>query len=94
MQDCGLVVKHQFGKNMAHFEKAYACQQHDHLICTQCGRLIEFCDPRVQEIQDSVSSQMRFSVQRHTLYFYGICQDCHERRMRGLDYPTEPELPA
>ncbi len=94
LQDCGLVVKHQFGKNMAHFEKAYACQQHDHLICTQCGRLIEFCDPRVQEIQDSVSSQMRFSVQRHTLYFYGICQDCHERRMRGLDYPTEPELPA
>jgi len=94
LQDCGLVVKHQFGKNMAHFEKAYACQQHDHLICTQCGRLIEFCDPRVQEIQDSVSSQMRFSVQRHTLYFYGICQDCHERRMRGLDYPAEPELPA
>ena len=74
--DCGLVVRHQFGKNMAHFEKAYECRQHDHLICTHCGRLIEFCDPRIQEIQDSVAAQMDFSVAHHTLYFYGICKDC------------------
>ena len=49
--DCGLVVKHQFGKNIAQFEKAYECKQHDHLICTRCGKVIEFCDPRIQEIK-------------------------------------------
>lgn len=74
--DCGLVIKHQFGKNMAHFERAYECRQHDHLICTQCGKLIEFCDPRIQEIQDSVAEQLKFKVAHHTLYFYGICEDC------------------
>lgn len=77
--DCGLVVKHQFGKNMAHFEKAYECRQHDHLICTRCGKLIEFCDPRIQEIQDSVTRQLRFQVAHHTLYFYGICQECLDK---------------
>jgi ferric-uptake regulator len=61
---------------MAHFERAYECKQHDHLICTQCGKLIEFCDPRIQEIQDSVAEQLKFKVAHHTLYFYGICEDC------------------
>ena len=74
--DCGLVVKQQFGENMAYFERAHECRQHDHLICTQCGKLIEFCDPRIQEIQDSVAEQLKFKVAHHTLYFYGICEDC------------------
>lgn len=76
--DCGLVVKHQFGKNMAHFERAHAFGQHDHLICTRCGKLIEFCDPRIQEIESSVSRQLDFRVAHHILYFYGVCQDCQQ----------------
>ncbi len=81
--DCGLVVKHQFGKNMAHFERSYECAQHDHLICTHCGKLIEFCDPRIQEIQDAVISDMKFNVAHHTLYFYGTCEECQKQ----LDKP-------
>ncbi|MFA5219409.1 MAG: transcriptional repressor, partial [Bacteroidales bacterium] len=45
--DCGLIVKHQFGKNIAQFEKTYRCRQHDHIICTSCGKVEEYCDPRV-----------------------------------------------
>ncbi len=48
--DCGLVIKHQFGKNIAQFEKAHSCKQHDHIICTTCGRVDEYCDPRGHEI--------------------------------------------
>lgn len=77
--DCGLVVKHQFGKNIAQFEKAYECKQHDHLICTQCGKVIEFCDPRIQEIKNSASKSLNFSVSHHSLYFYGTCSDCMEK---------------
>ena len=39
---CNLITKHQFGKNLAQFEKSYAYKQHDHLICTRCGRIDEF----------------------------------------------------
>ena len=74
--DCGLVVKHQFGKNIAQFEKAYECKQHDHLICTNCGKVIEFCDPRVQEIKNTAGRTMNFRISHHSLYFYGTCGDC------------------
>ncbi|RPH30987.1 MAG: transcriptional repressor [Bacteroidales bacterium] len=74
--DCGLVVKHQFGKNIAQFEKAYECKQHDHLICTHCGKVIEFCDPRIQEIKNTAGKTMNFKISHHSLYFYGTCLDC------------------
>lgn len=76
LQACGLVVRHQFGKNIAHFERAFECKEHDHMICIRCGRLIEFSDPRVSEIQEAVSERFSFRVTHHTLYFYGICSDC------------------
>jgi Fur family transcriptional regulator, ferric uptake regulator len=77
--DCGLVIKHQFGKNIAQFEKAYECKQHDHLICTRCGKVIEFCDPRVQEIKNTAGRSINFRISHHSLYFYGTCDDCiHE----------------
>src|SRR5512133_1354848 len=44
--DCKLVVKHQFGKNIAQFEKAFATMQHDHLIDITNGKVVEFFDPR------------------------------------------------
>jgi len=78
LQECNLVVKHQFGKNIAHFERAYECQQHDHIICTECGGVEEFCDPRIHEIQETASSMMGFKISHHSLYFYGICAKCQK----------------
>jgi Fur family ferric uptake transcriptional regulator len=71
---CGLVVKHQFGRNVAQFERAYKFKQHDHAICIECGKLMEFCDPRVQQIESSVSSMLDFDVTHHSLIFYGRCK--------------------
>ncbi len=76
--NCNLVVKHQFGKNVAQFEKSYKYRQHDHLICSDCGKVLEFCDPRFQEIQDSVSSVMGFEITHRSFAFYGICSECLE----------------
>jgi Fur family ferric uptake transcriptional regulator len=45
--ECGLVRKHQFGQNQAHYEKCYFDKQHDHVILSN-GEVIEFCDPRIQ----------------------------------------------
>ena len=77
--ECNLVIKHQFRKNIAQFEKAYECHQHDHLICKVCGKVTEFCDPRIQQIQTTVSELTGFSVSYHSLYFYGTCTDCKKK---------------
>jgi Fur family transcriptional regulator, ferric uptake regulator len=76
--DSNLVIKHQFGKNIAQFEKAYACRQHDHLICIKCGKVTEFCDPRIHEIMKSVTVHQKFEPNFHSFYVYGTCKECNK----------------
>jgi Fur family transcriptional regulator, ferric uptake regulator len=69
--DCSLVVKHQFGKNIAQFERAFQCSQHDHMIDIETGTVIEFCDPRIREIIKTASELNSFNPRYHSLYIYG-----------------------
>ena len=73
--DCHLIRKHQFGKSQAQYEKSYSNRQHDHLICTKCDSVIEFCDPRIQSIKNVIEESMNFKIQRHALNFYGECMN-------------------
>ena len=77
--DCHLVRKHQFGKSHAQFEKSYFNKQHDHLICTSCDKVIEFCDPRIQGIMNFIENDMNFKISRHALNLYGLCVDCQTK---------------
>jgi len=69
--ECDLVKKHQFGKNLSLYEKSHGYKQHDHAICTLTGKIFEFCDPGIQQIQKLVEDTFDFTVTSHTLYFYG-----------------------
>lgn len=71
--DCNLVIKHQFGKNQAVYEKAFMYKQHDHLICQDCEHVFEFCDPRLQQIQQLAGEMLKFDITHHSLNFYGKC---------------------
>ncbi len=70
--DSGLVRKHQFGQNQAHYEKSYFDKQHDHIIMTDSGEVIEFCDPRIQTIKQTIEEIFDIEIHNHSLYFYGI----------------------
>lgn len=72
--DCSLVTKHQFGNNCAQFERSFKFKQHDHFVCIQNGEVLEFCDPRIQEIQQSVEELLNVEVAYHSLTFYGKCK--------------------
>ena len=72
--DCNLVVRHQFGQQSAVYEPSFRYGQHDHLICLDCQEILEFCDPRVQRIQDMVAEVYQFDIQRHALSLYGRCR--------------------
>lgn len=69
--ESGLVRKHQFGQSQAHYEKSYFDKQHDHVILTDTGEVIEFCDPRVQIIKKTIEETFNIDIQNHSLYFYG-----------------------
>ncbi|MBL7965245.1 MAG: transcriptional repressor [Flavobacteriales bacterium] len=74
--DCQLVRRHQFGTAQAQFERALANRQHDHLICDLCGKVMEFCDPRIQLIRSTVEEVTGFEVHRHALHIHGRCPAC------------------
>lgn len=85
--ECDLVTRHQFGKNMAQFEKSYGYRQHDHMICLDCNEVLEFCDPRLHKIETSLAETLNFELVHRSLIFYGNCkrENC-ENKLK-----TQPE---
>jgi Fur family transcriptional regulator, ferric uptake regulator len=73
--ESGLVRKHQFGQNQAHYEKCYFDKQHDHIIMTDSGEVIEFCDPRIQTIKKTIEEIFNIEITNHSLYFYAHKKD-------------------
>lgn len=74
-----LVKKQQFGNNITLFEKSLGYKQHDHLICTKCGKVQEFCDPRIQQTKSMVKEFIDFEITHHSLNLYGFCGDCRTK---------------
>ena len=69
--ECKLVRKHQFGRTQAHYEKSYFDHQHDHVILTDTGEVVEFCDPRIESIKKTIEEVFDIEINNHSLYFYG-----------------------
>lgn len=79
---CDLITKHQFGKNLAQYEKSYGYKQHDHLICVDCGKVLEFCDPRIQQIKNMMGDLLQFEITHHSLNLYGKCDRvCDQKKV-------------
>ena len=70
--DAKLVRKHFFGDTLqARYEKSYFDRQHDHVLLTDTGEVLEFCDPRIQSIKDTIEEVFDIKIEKHSLYFYG-----------------------
>jgi len=84
--NCELVTKHQFGKNIAQYEKSYGYKQHDHLICTDCHKVVEFCDPRIHNIQTTVGNLLHFNIIHHALILYASCTktNCENKKVNEV----------
>ena len=72
--DARLVQERHFGTSEALFENV--ATHHDHCICTSCGKIVEFEDGRIEELQKAVASRYGFDLASHRLELYGICSDC------------------
>jgi Fur family ferric uptake transcriptional regulator len=76
--DCNLVRKHQFHGNFSQYEKSFGYSQHNHLICNQCKKVTEFCDPRLHHIQTGIGDLLHYAIVNHSFVLYGDCNlpDC------------------
>lgn len=68
-----LVIKHQFGKNVAQYEKSFGKHHHDHLICLHSGTVIEFSEPEIEEIIKKIEIKYNFKISHFGLTAYGVC---------------------
>jgi Fur family ferric uptake transcriptional regulator len=76
----GLAHERRFEDGVTRFEYDAAQGHHDHLICTGCGKIIEFENEQIEALQQNVAKKNRFLVQSHKLELYGLCSDCRGKR--------------
>jgi Fur family ferric uptake transcriptional regulator len=75
LQEYGFAKAHNFQDGQALFEPALDAH-HDHLICTSCGQIVEFVDPKIEKLQSKVAREHGFRVTHHKMELYGLCSAC------------------
>ena len=78
-EQAGILVRSQFDGGKAVFELNDG-DHHDHLICTNCGKVVEFTDPDIEKRQHKIAKDLGFALESHTMLLYGTCPDCHPRK--------------
>lgn len=76
--ECGIAEERHFGDGQTRYERTSTDEHHDHLICTGCGAILEFEDPRIEELQHQVARDHNFKILSHRLELYGLCAKCGE----------------
>lgn len=80
MTDAGLLLEHDFGKNVKFYEHAsHKNSHHDHTICINCGHIVEFCDNEIEKIQIKVANKLGYDLEHHSLNLYGNCRKLQKK---------------
>lgn len=72
---CDLLSKRHFGDNMTRYESSYKRQNHDHLICMDCGRIVEFTNSKISNIPDDIAANLGFDVESYSFNVFARCKD-------------------
>ena len=72
----GLASELDFGDGQKRYEHKYMHSHHDHMICTECGKIIEFNHPLIEKFQEEVASRNGFKITSHKLDMFGLCSEC------------------
>ena len=80
LAECGLAREERLGDGRTRYEHLYNHQHHDHLICTDCGLLIEFFSEVIENKQDEIAMHYDFLPTRHSLRIFGVCHECQIKR--------------
>ena len=82
LQECGLVSKYRFTEHSSRYEKAFGRPHHHHLICTECGKVIDYRDfvqeelELVKKTEETLAKKYGFLIKDHNIEFLGLCEKC------------------
>jgi Fur family transcriptional regulator, ferric uptake regulator len=74
MVEANLLIEHNFGQDYKYYEHIIGHEHHDHIICTDCRRIVEFLEPSIEELQSKVALEHGFTIKGHRHNIFGICQ--------------------
>jgi len=72
----GLITERDFGEGFRRYERVPGHPHHEHLICTRCGKVIEFTNERLERLKALVAEEYGFQHHHHRLDIYGVCREC------------------
>lgn len=87
LTEAGLAREVRFGDNKTYYEHHYNHAHHDHMICTDCGRVIEFFSRDIEDLQDQMASNFGFKPTHHSLRMWGVCAECQETTVESQTAP-------
>ncbi|MGD9628204.1 MAG: Fur family transcriptional regulator [Pyrinomonadaceae bacterium] len=79
LTEAGLAREVRFGDNKTYYEHHFKHAHHDHMICTECGKVIEFVSPEIESLQDEMADKFGFRLSHHSLRMWGQCEDCQKK---------------
>lgn len=77
--ESGLCSEIRFEDGTTRYEHRYGHDHHDHLICTECGNVIEVVDGMIEQLQVQLMKRHGFSPCYHRMNLYGICKGCRKK---------------
>ena len=79
LKDSGVAFERHFGDGVSRYEVADEGEHHDHLICLDCGKIVEFEDDEIERLQEALARKRGFELRRHKHELYGTCGDCQKK---------------
>lgn len=92
LTDAGLAREVRFGDGKTYYEHHYNHEHHDHMICTECGRVIEFFSPEIESLQEAVAAEYGFKLTHHSMRILGLCEDCQNKNAETSASGAQPRV--
>jgi Fur family ferric uptake transcriptional regulator len=85
----GMITERDFGEGFRRYERVPGHPHHEHLICTRCGKVVEFTNDRLERMKAVIAEEYGFQHHHHRLEIYGLCRECQRRDAAAL--PPSPQ---
>ena len=82
LAECGVANERRFGDGLTRYELADEASHHDHLICVECGSIVEFEEDRIESLQEEIANRYGFALRSHKHELYGVCAKCQAKAKR------------
>ncbi|MGI8469453.1 MAG: Fur family transcriptional regulator [Pyrinomonadaceae bacterium] len=92
LTEAGLAREVRLGDGRTYYEHNYNLEHHDHMICTECGKVIEFFSAQLEAMQEEIATQHGFKLTHHNMRILGICEACQSKELHSFVASAQPRV--